>query len=175
METALLALLGVLVGAIANNFGGEYYKRHRDRSALALGLAGEIQATIWAVEHGGLLGSGATLAALARQNQDVNLPPLPAQRDFVYETLVASIGLLPGDLPERLALYYGYLKGARRVNELISEGFFGKTGDRLARVIEMQVSRWNTTIAPLGKQLVVDLKPIGSKTWIDSLREDCRW
>jgi hypothetical protein len=163
VDPAVWTLIGVVVGAFANNFAGEYYKRYRDRRALAFGLAGEIQAHIEAIEGMGLIDSLADFARRARNNEKIQLPPFQTRTDPVYEKSIENIGLLEGDLPERLASFYGWLQGSRRVLELVGQGFYGETGERLSLVLTHLTNAWNNGRGAFAKTLVFDLKSVAHR------------
>jgi hypothetical protein len=170
MEAAAWTLLGTAVGALINNFGGEHYKRYRDRRALAFGLAGEVGANMHAITDE-VLGQFEMIADQARAGKDVPFPPFPTRTDPFFERAIEKIGLLEGDIPQRLALFYGHVQGARHSLRLLGEGFYGKTGEKLARVIEMHVKDWREFVRPIGAGLMVDLRTIGRRSFPATLVE----
>jgi len=154
MDAAVSGLVGVVIGAVSSSFLTEYYKRYRDRRALAFALRGEIRAHLSALPaHSTIFKK---FAEQARLDQPVALFPFDPPSDPIFEKGVDKIGLLEGDLPERLAYFYARLNGYRRVLQMTSRKHFGETGTPLATVFTNMIAQIEE-VAPVGQRLVDEL------------------
>lgn len=172
MDSSSAAILGAFIGGTA--IVGSYvilesYKRHRDRQGTASAFAGEIAAELRMGEARKYVENFTTIAAQLEQGDERPFPaivsgehrgPEPALRP-----LRDRIGMLPGDLPERVAQFHLYL-GAIRTDLLrLAEGEFrGRPADA-AILIREDLHLWVNDTVPLGRQLVTDLRALVRRRW----------
>jgi hypothetical protein len=104
INTALIALLGVLGGAYINNFVAEDFRRFRDSQALAGALAGELAST--QVSLPDLLTKLKQMYEQARTGESLNLQEFPQLSSPIFEANTQKIGLLPPALAREVAFVY---------------------------------------------------------------------
>ena len=154
MDAATAGLIGVVIGAFSSSFLTEYYKRYRDRRALAFALRGEIRAHLSAFPT--LTKIFTNFADMAVREDPVPLFPFEPPPDPIYEKSVDKLGLLEGDFPERLAYFYARLNGLRRVLKLAGQNHYGDTGPDLARALNSALSQLEE-IEPTAQRLIDEL------------------
>ncbi len=109
---ALIAGVVSLVVAGLANFGAEAYRRHRDATALAAGLAGELSSYAGAYEI--LLPSiDLFIAAVDKTGECVKLVKMDRPSSPVYAKGVEKLGLLGADLAEEVVFVYSTIEAFR--------------------------------------------------------------
>jgi hypothetical protein len=99
------------------------------------------------------------VAALER-GVDVTIPDITqgrGYRDPVADRLLDKLGLLPGNLPERVVRFYSVLGGIRLDLIRIGEGEFDTP--RTIAALKEDLALWADNVA-LGKALVEELKDL---------------
>jgi hypothetical protein len=163
MDEAAAALTGAFIGASAGIAGGlllEAYKRRRDRRGTASALAGEIASILFMAERRRYVEFFTGI--LPQLNAGVDVPiakfgPGGDYRDPVVDRFLDKIGLLSGDLPERIVRFYSILTGIRRDLERMANGELNAAGK--ASVIAEDLAIWQEAVA-LGNQLMADLRRV---------------
>ncbi len=117
VQAALVAGAVALVVAGLSNFGSEMYKRHRDATALAGGLAGELGADSGAYPQ--LLNVLPSLIDRASRGERVPLPRMKRPRSPIFESRVGDLGLLGPRLAERVAFVYARVEAFRVMMEVL--------------------------------------------------------
>ncbi|MGB8275699.1 MAG: hypothetical protein WCF16_10580 [Alphaproteobacteria bacterium] len=174
--SGLFGFLGVVIGALAVVSAGllvEDYKRHRDRQGTASALAGEIQSILHMTEKRNYVLWFTRIATELESGLDVTVPDIgaqPGKLDPIVDRHIDRLGLLSGDVPERLAIFYSALNGIRLDLFKMASGKLD-TGEepqqvrgRKAVLIREDLSLWDET-EPLGKALVTDLRKIAGELW----------
>jgi hypothetical protein len=117
MEHVLAVFGGALIGATAvlcSGFVVETYRRHRDRQAMALAIAGEISALTNATERRRAI----EVLPSALRRLDVGVSPLEGYSRVhppTIERFMEKVGLLGGDFPFRIAAYGVHLREYREI------------------------------------------------------------
>lgn len=166
MITAVVALLTALVAGMFGAFFTEMYKRHRDATATAAAIAGELASYKDAFAMLDL--SLPVLIAKAKKGVPLNMPEQGQMHDVAYEAYVDRTGLLGSKLAEDVTYVYGQLRGFRSAFRSIS----GQAKDiepayveAHLRVGHLFLSRANERIAPL----VEDLRSFARKPFWEVL------
>jgi hypothetical protein len=119
ITAAVIAGIVALLVAIISNFGAESFKRHRDASALAGGLAGELAAYLPAFplirSRWGLLRMHAM-----ETKQRLVLPQFPIPSNPVYDSCVARLGSLGPKLAEDVAFVYSNILAFRQMMAFVA-------------------------------------------------------
>lgn len=120
---AVIAASVALIVAFLNSIGAEIYRRHRDKMALAAGIAGELSS----YEHALPILQNALRTAIERVDSGdrtkLAFRPFEKPRDFIYEKAVEKLGLLGPTLVRDIAYVYGNLNGFRASFALITTHF----------------------------------------------------
>lgn len=116
---ALIAGIVALAVALISNFGSESFKRHRDASALAGGLAGELAshtAAFTLIEsRWGLLRRHAI-----ETRERLVLPQFPIPTNPVYDSCVGRLGALGPKLAEDVAFVYSNIQTFRQMMAFVA-------------------------------------------------------
>lgn len=154
------ALLGVVIGAILgglSNVGLEIYKRHRDKKTIASLLAGELSSLLDMTDKRNYKALYKDILVRLEEGGDVAMPDVLGDYpslDPGLEKVLVKVGMLPGDLPERIARFYQQLGGVRldmkRLGQQTCQG-------NPAVILREDLSLWEDT-EQLGRQLVADLR-----------------
>jgi len=156
MEPAVQAALiggGVaLVVAAVSNFGGEMYKRHRDATALAGGLLGELRAD--AIDFPKMLDILPLLIEQARRGEVVPLPRMKRPRSPVYEGRVGELGLLGPKLAERVAFVYARVEAFRSMMEVAVAPDVSAREQEIALTAALEMVR---VVTAAGRPLIAEL------------------
>lgn len=134
MSAFAVALIGGMVAlavAYLNGILAESYRRFRDGSALAAGLAGELASyrPAWPLLK-------AMLDSIAQsisqgQRQAVILRPFERPRDLVFEESVGKLGLLGPELVEDVVFVYSNIRAFRMAFELLTHSASEMSDDEL--------------------------------------------
>jgi hypothetical protein len=109
----------------------------------------------------------AQMVSRLEANEDVNFPDITGgdlnKIDPVAEKYLDRIGLLPGNIPERVTTFYTYLRGIRIDIVNLHKGQF--EGHQLqAAIIRADLILWSETVQ-LGTRLWTDLRNIATRPW----------
>jgi hypothetical protein len=163
MDPALAALLGVAIGGVFGIAGGvvlEAYKRRRDRQGTASALAGEIASILFLADRRGYVAffEGILPRLGAGENVPIgNFAPSADQPDPVAKAFIDRLGLLPGQLPERVVRFYSMTTGIRRDLERMAKGEFDVAGKIF--IIKQDLEIWREAVL-LGNELVAELRQV---------------
>jgi hypothetical protein len=161
--TVLAALITVLFAGIAL----ESYKRHRDLQGVASALAGEIFSIVHISRKREHAKSFAMLLANLRAGQSIEWPDVtggdPTQDDPVVKNNLDRVGLLPHNIPERIATFYSYMRGIRVDIANLSKGAF-KDANAQANIISADLVIWDEA-SKLADDLWRDLRNIAATPW----------
>jgi len=132
-NTALVGLLGIMVGGFFNNFVGEDYRRFLDGKALAGALAGELEShaahlpriKIGLEKMGSDIRSG--------QRLDFSEWPIPASP--IFEQNAAKIGVLGATTAKEIAFVYEHLRAFRLNFHMLTKHGSDKSADWSQEVI----------------------------------------
>ncbi|WP_395317012.1 hypothetical protein [Variovorax sp. UC74_104] len=119
---ALIAMAGAVIVGYATQFVAEDYRRFRNGSALAAGLAGELGSYAGAAPE---LRNGLVMIVAMIKNGQRDLEALrPVERpvDLYFEEVVGDLGLLGASLVEDVVLVYSNLRAFRMALEIIATG-----------------------------------------------------
>lgn len=119
---ALIAMAGAVIVGYATQFIAEDYRRFRNGSALAAGLAGELSSYGGAAPElrNGLLG---IIKMIETGQRDLDgLRPIERQVDMYFEEVVGDLGLLGTSLVEGVVLVYTNLRAFRMALNMIATG-----------------------------------------------------
>jgi hypothetical protein len=175
MLAALTALLGVIVGTILSGVGLENYKRHKDRQGTASAIAGEIFGILQMSDRRQYVALFTAFLAELDAGRDVAIPPIiHADQDLdpVVKAYMQHVGLLGGDLPERVVTFYQQVAGVRIDMVRLSNGTFGTDMAPKAHIIREDLALWNETVA-LGNAIRDDLHAIVQEPWW--FERSCKW
>jgi hypothetical protein len=161
--TVLGTVGGALIVTLGNALFSEHYKRYRERKALAAALAGELATHLGAITEE-TLKNFEILAAAARAKAFHGFPEFDAS-DLVLEKNVERLGLLDGDLPERVVTVYGHIRAARGALQRIARGAFADRQDIIAATFDYHIKQFREKALPEGKQLVTDLRLEATRAW----------
>lgn len=133
IAVALIAGVVALVVAYLNGILAESYKRFRDGSALAAGLAGELASYLpaWPLLKASL--DSIVGAIESGQRRTVCLRPFERPRDLVFEESVSKLGLLGPALVEDVVFVYSNIRAFRMAFELITRSAAEMADDELRR------------------------------------------
>lgn len=169
MSDALLAAFiagsAAVVVALLTQFAAEAYRRHREGSAVAAALAGELSAYRPAVEL--LRGQVAEWArVISTGNRDVlTFRPIERQSDMVFGEIVGRLGLLGADLTERVVYVYGNIKAFRVGHELIIRDHSSMDDDELLYRVN-SISTALREAHDVGEKLVIALRERAHKSFL---------
>ena len=163
-----MGLLQLIVGAMLGALAAIALERHKhatDRRGVASAIAGEISAWIYGVEMRGQVEEFTAHAVRVRSGQAGQGPyawiDTESNRDPVLTAYINRIGVLGGNLPERVARFYTILESLRSdLRRLAGPELVGKP-DAAADVIEKGLELWKQA-ATDGKKLVQDLQAVAS-------------
>jgi hypothetical protein len=135
--TAILAALIAMAGAVAvgfvTQFVAEDYRRFRDGSALAAGLAGELSsyAPAFPMLQEAIQG---WIAAITTGKRDL-IPFRPIDRpvDLFFEEVVGKLGLLGASTVEGVVYVYSNLRAFRMAMEMVVSANAEMTNDELSQ------------------------------------------
>ena len=160
-------LLGVLFTVLFSGIFLESYKRHRDLQGVASAIVGEISSIIHMTEKRGTTRHFSWLLGQLEAGSPVNFPDItggdPGQDDPIARCHLDKIGLVPGNLPERIVIFYTYLRGIRIDIMNLSKGVF-KDPKEQAAIIRADLILW-ADAAQLGNSIFADLRNISLQPW----------
>jgi hypothetical protein len=118
--SATVAVFGALGLAYATQFIAEDFKRFRDGSAVAAGLAGELDSYRGAYEI--LVNALTSWKAATEAGARASIPfrKIERPRDMYLEEVVSKLGLLGSQLVRSTVLVYSNLRAFRLAMELLS-------------------------------------------------------
>lgn len=151
ITVALIAGAVALVVAALANFGAESYKRHRDATALAACLAGELGSYQEAFP---LARDGwARILELADGGSHQKLPRIPTPTSPIFESNVAKLGLLGPRLAESVSYVYANIQVFRNMVIVAIEAEDAPQQALSARAALVALARAETRGAPLVDEL----------------------
>ena len=167
MSQAVAALIGVMLTVVFSGIFLESYKRHRDQQGVASAVAGEIYSLIYITDKRQTPKQFAFLLSQLEAGIKIEWPDItgsdPGEDDPVVRRNWEKIGLLPGNLPERIATFYTYLKGIRLDVRNLAKGTF-KDPIAQAAIVRADLLIWADSIE-LGNALWSDLRRIAAAPW----------
>jgi len=119
INTALIALLGVLCGAYINNFAAEDFRRFRDGQALAGALAGELASIQASLPD--LLTALKRMSERARDRECLDLQEMPQSASPIFEANAQKIGLLVPEVAREVAFVYERVRAFRSLFHYLSK------------------------------------------------------
>lgn len=119
INTALIALSGVLAGAYVNNFAAEDFRRFRDSQALAGALAGEL-ASIQVALHD-LLSALKNMKAKVQAGERLDLHEFQQPSSPIFEANAQRVGLLDPVLAREVAFVYERVRAFRALFHHLSK------------------------------------------------------
>lgn len=111
-NTALVGLLGVMVGGFFNNFIGEDYRRFLDGRALAGALAGELESHT--AQLPSIKAALEKMEERTRNGENLELREWPIPPSPIFEQNAAKIGLLGAETAKEIAFVYEHLRAFRQ-------------------------------------------------------------
>ena len=111
MGPAIIALCTAVVAGLFAAFVSEMYKRHRDMTATAAAIAGELSSYREAYQQLDL--SIDLLIKMVERGEQLNLPPQDSVPDVAYEAYIDKVGLLGSQIAEDVTYVYGQIRGFR--------------------------------------------------------------
>jgi hypothetical protein len=167
MSQVFAALLGALVTVIFSGILLESYKRHRDLQGTASAIAGEIYSIIHMSEKRQHAAHFAMLLTRLEAGEKAEFPNItggdPPNIDPVIEKHLDRVGLLPHNLPERIATFYTYMRGIRIDLVNLAKGEFSDPKIQ-AGVIRADLVLWGDAVQ-LGNSLWAELRNLAGKVW----------
>lgn len=121
MEAAVITASGAIIAVLLTQFVAEAYRRFRDGSALAAGLAGELMAYKDAFPI--LEAALKEWSTLQSGHEGLALRPMERPVDLYYKEAVGKIGVLGPDLVEDIVYVYANLNGFRIGLEMLTKSF----------------------------------------------------
>lgn len=168
MLTALLTLVGVVLGVALSGIGLETYKRHRDKQGTASALAGEIFSVLQMSARRNYVPWFTQMVRTLESGTDVKIPnivqPGGWNLDPVVNAQLSQIGHLGEQVPERVVTFYRYLTGIRGDLIRLAEGQFDNDLRQKAGIIREDLALWGETVQ-LGTSLVKELRTIAAQPW----------
>ena len=111
VEGAVIAAFVALIVAGLSNFGAEAYRRHRDATALAGGLAGELAS--YSEDIPKIIERWSAIRDRAASGEKCVLAKIPFQGSAIFEANVANLGLLGPRLAEDVVYVYSNINAMR--------------------------------------------------------------
>jgi len=159
MLAAIIAASATLIVAFLNSIVAELFRRHKDRVALAAGIAGELASYEPALPILQKVLSD-TIHAVETGNRGViGYRPFEKPKDLVFEKAVEKLGLLGPKLVEDIVYVYGNLNAFRTSLGLISTHFKEMPDEELRARSTACLEALNRA-AQRGGPLVVALKRV---------------
>jgi hypothetical protein len=123
LSAALMAGAVTLSAAYINSFVAESYRRHRDGSALAAGILGELASyeAAWPMLKTMLLGIISAIDDGKREG--ISFRTIERPKDRFFDEAVGKLGALGSDFVEEIVYVYGNIGGFRLGLEVISKEF----------------------------------------------------
>ncbi|MBW8845802.1 MAG: hypothetical protein JF607_12630 [Burkholderiales bacterium] len=156
MDAAVITACVTLIGFIVVNFIAEDFRRFRNGSTVAAGLAGELGS--YAAPQAQLVTIISGMLQVIEEGNRQRLPfrGIDTPKDRIFEANVASLGLLGPDLVLDIAFVYGQINGFRvgfgLVNDKHAQMGNGELAARLNGCLAML-----TAVRPRGELLVQKL------------------
>lgn len=160
INTALIALGGVLVGGYVNSFLAEDFRRFRDSQALAGALAGELDSHGAAVSA--LRPALNEMLALVKSGVKFPMPEWPQPSSPIFDASVERIGLLGPVLAKKVAFVYEQIRAFRIAFHLLSKHHEAMTPEWRAAMVENCVDRIDSAMQE-GGALIVSLSDHAKK------------
>ncbi len=162
MSQAVAALFGAIITILFSGILLESYKRHRDLQGVAPALAGEIYSIIHITDKRQTPKNFAYLLSQLEAGKQIAWPDVTggdrSEDDPVMNKHLDKIGLLPGNLPERITTFYTYLRGIRIDVRSLSKGIFAEPSAQAA-IVRADLILWadanqlGNTICPIYETL----------------------
>jgi hypothetical protein len=135
--TAILAALIAMAGAVAvgfvTQFVAEDYRRFRDGSALAAGLAGELSSYTPALPMLQEVIQGWITAIATGKRDLIPFRPIDRPVDLFFEDVVGKLGLLGASAVEGVVFVYSNLRAFRMAMEMVVSANSEMTDDELSQ------------------------------------------
>lgn len=131
LYAAIIAGSAAVVVALVTQFAAEAFRRHRDGSAIAAALAGELGSYRQAMEI--LAGQvDGWVQAVSRGDRDMlTFRPIDRQKDLIFDEIVGKVGLLGAELTEKVVTVYGNIRAFRIGHDLIVRDHSSMDDDEL--------------------------------------------
>ena len=174
MADAWSAVGGAFIGAFAGIGAGivlEAFKRYRDRVGTASALVGEISAILDIANTREYVQYSDWLLEKLRQAPGHKVAMLfgdPKLVDPILEKHLDKLGLLGGDLPERVAIFYSRVRAIRFDWARLSSHEFDDKLERRVDLVKFNGTLWKKTAVD-GKVLCADLKKLAARRhWLST-------
>lgn len=131
VAAAMIAGLVALIVAALSNFGAEAYKRHKETTTIAAGLAGELAVYMDALPI--ILASWGHLQRRAAEGELLIVPKVPMPTNPVFDSCVSKLGMLGAEVAEEVAYVYTTVHAFRGLMANVHED--GTTAERQAAAI----------------------------------------
>lgn len=153
MDGALIAALVALVVFYLNNFVAEEFKRFREGSVLAAGLAGELASyrdaypilRNFCEKAPGMINGG--------DREKMNLRAIEMPKDRVFDSAVGKLGMLGSELAEDLAYVYNNINAFRQGLTMVFAAHEDMGDDELA--LRISAAGWALDRASTRGELLV--------------------
>jgi hypothetical protein len=119
LVSAFVGVIATLILALLASLALEHYRRFRDRQSLAAALIGELSG--YTDAYPTLRAAYPSMIDQLRKGICGEIPPVPATRDFIYESNVSSIGSLGPKAAEDVAYVYQNLTAYRNVHVTLAQ------------------------------------------------------
>ncbi len=168
---AFLAFIGAVLGALLTGVFAESYRRHRDRQGIASSIRGEISAILDMTKRRNYVATFAQIVADLRAAKPSRVPDIlqrPIALDPIISRVAERIGILDGDLPERIVSFYSRLMGIRLDIQKLADGIWDYDLNVKAAVIDEDLGLWAETHG-IGMKVCGDLTDVSNEKWFGSL------
>lgn len=130
---ALIAMAGAFVVGFVTQFIAEDYRRFRDGSALAAGLAGELSSYTPALPMLQEAIQGWITAIGAGKRDLIPFRPIDRPVDLFFEDAVGKLGLLGASTVEGVVFVYSNLRAFRMAMDMVISANAEMTNDELSQ------------------------------------------
>jgi hypothetical protein len=163
---AIIAVFGAVCLGYVNSFIAEDFRRFRDGSALAAGLAGELASYAPAIPILRDMLQSLVRAIDAGKRSEIRLRSFDRPVDLVFEQGVGKLGLLGSTTVESSVFVYGNLRAFRMALEIISKEHADMADAELRKrcvscleSVERAVQRGETLLPELRSRAAQPFKP----------------
>lgn len=133
---ALIAMAGAIAVGYATQFIAEDYRRFRDGSSLAAGLAGELNSYAPALPILQEMIQGWVTEVRGGRRDLIPFRPIDRPTDAFFDEVVGKIGLLGAATVEDVVFVYSNLRAFRMVMEMIATANSSMVDDELVQRCE---------------------------------------
>jgi len=174
MDAAVLTACVTLFGFIVVNFIAEDFKRFRNGSTVAAGLAGELGSYADPQARLVTVISKMQQAIAAGNRKQLVFRSIETPKDRIFEANVANLGLLGPELVLDIAFVYGQINGFRVAYGLVSKDHKDMVDEelnlRLGTCLDLLKA-----VLPRGESLVDKLKHRANLSFVDWFKAHFPW